>query len=99
MSEIQEFEAINQKTSARNSYARAMCHDNEESLREKKQRLQKKAILRMVAVAVALVVSILGFTALEEIGWINGSFRVVLMYLAGSVAMFGQGYFWHEIKS
>ena len=33
-----------------------------------------------------------------NVGYINNSFEVVLMVVAGSAAMFTEGYFWHELK-
>jgi hypothetical protein len=47
----------------------------------------------------ALVVVVIGISALEAIGWINSDFSIVLKCLAGCVAMFKLGYLWHEIKN
>jgi hypothetical protein len=52
----------------------------------------------MAVTAVLMVIALRGINALEAIGWINNSFEVVLMVVAGSVAMFTEGYFWHELK-
>ena len=35
----------------------------------------------------------------QQIGWINDIFCIVLQCLAGCLAMFKTGYFWHEIKN
>ena len=99
INENQEFEAINQKTSERKVSAQAVCYSTEEIYRAKKAKATKKAIIRMIAVTLAFVIASVGITALEMIGWINGTFRIVLLCSAGSVAMFNLGYFWHEIKN
>lgn len=98
INENQEFEAINQKTGERNFIAETECQSKEEYHRVKKEKAKKKAIVFMVVTVLALVLAILGITALEMIGWINATFRIVLMCAAGAVAMFKTGYFWHEIK-
>ena len=99
INESMEFEAINQKTSERKVSAQAACCSTEEIYRAKKSKATKKAIVFMVVTLVALVVTLLGITALEQISWINSTFRVVLMCVAGAAAMFKTGYFWHEIKN
>lgn len=97
--ENKEFEAINQKASERKAAESAVCHSTEEIHRVKKSKAKKKAVLFMAITLAALVASVLGITALELIGWINDTFRIVLQCVAGCVAMFKTGYFWHEIKS
>ena len=99
INENQEFEAINQKTSERKVSAQAVCCSTEEIYRTKKAKATKKAIVCMVVTLVALTATLLGITALEQIGWINSTFRIVLMCAAGAAAMFKTGYFWHEIKN
>jgi hypothetical protein len=99
INESKEFEAINQKTSERKVSAQAVCCSTEEIYRAKKSKATKKAIVFMVITLVALVATLLGITALEQIGWINATFRIVLMCAAGAAAMFKTGYFWHEIKN
>ena len=98
VNENQEFEAINQKTGERKVQASAVCHSTEEIYRAKKAKAVKKSIACMVAVTLALVIAVVGIAALGQIGWINGTFKTVLMCAAGGVAMFNEGYFWHEIK-
>ena len=99
INENQEFEAINQKTGERKFVAETECQCKEEYHRVKKAKATKKAIVFMAVTFVALVATIFGITALEMIGWINATFRIVLICLAGSVAMFKAGYLWHEIKN
>ena len=99
INENKEFEAINQKTSERNAAKSAVCCSTEEINRAKKVKAQKKAIVFMVVTLLALAVTMLGITALELIGWINNTFRIVLQCVAGCVAMFKTGYLWHEIKN
>ena len=99
INENQEFEAINQKTSERNSITKAVCYNTEEIYRAKKAKAKKKAIAFMALTITAMALGITVIAALETIGWINGTFRIVLMCAAGAVAMFKTGYFWHEIKN
>ena len=99
INENKEFEAINKKTSERNAQATAVCHSTEEIYRAKKAKSKKKAIWFAAVTILLLAVAMVGITALEMIGWINSTFRIVLMCMAGSVAMFKVGYFWHEIKN
>lgn len=99
INENKEFEAINQKTRERTVNESAVCHSTEEIYRVKKAKTTKKAIVCMVAITLALAAAVVGISALEVIGWINGTFKGVLLCAAGCVAMFNQGYFWHEIKN
>lgn len=98
INESMEFEAINQKTGERRFVAEAEGHCKVEYHHVKKAKAKKKAIVFMVVTVLALIASMFGIIGLEMIGWINATFRIVLMCLAGSVAMFKTGYFWHEIK-
>ena len=98
INEYQEFEAINQKTSERNAQATVECYSTEEIYRAKKAKAKKKAVAFMVVTLLALMLAICGIAGLEVIGWINATFRIVLMCLAGCAAMFKVGYFWHEFK-
>ena len=70
-----------------------------DTYKEVKVRRITKALAIMAVTAVLLVIALRGITALETIGWINNSFEIVLMVVAGSVAMFTEGYFWHELKN
>lgn len=97
--ENQEFEAINQKTSERNNSANADVFSTLDKYHVRKAKAKKKAILFMVVTLLALVFTMLCITGLEMIGWINATFRIVLMCVAGCAAMFKTGYFWHEIKN
>ena len=99
VNENKEFEAINKKTSERNAQASAECSSTEEIHHAKKAKAKKKSIGFVVVTILLLATTMAGITGLEMIGWINGTFRIVLMCLAGSVAMFKVGYFWHEIKN
>lgn len=99
INENQEFEVINQKTGERNFVAETEGRCKEEYHRVKKAKAKKKAIVFMTITLLALVVAMLGITTLKVIGWINDTFRIVLMCFAGSAAMFKTGYFWHEIKN
>lgn len=99
INENQEFEAINQKTGERKFVAETECQCKEEYHRVKKAKAKKKAIVTLVVTLVAVLVAVFGIAALELIGWINNIFCIVLMCMAGAVAMFKAGYCWHEIKS
>lgn len=88
INENKEFEAINKKS-----------HDTEAAYRAKKAKATKRAIAFIAVTLLALGATIVGITALEAIGWINATFRIVLMCVVGSMAMFKVGYFWHEIKN
>lgn len=99
INEYKEFEAINQKVSERNAQEAVACHSTEDIYRAKKAKARKKAICFVLVTMVLLLVTILCITGLEMIGWINATFRILLMCLTGSVAMFKIGYFWHEIKN
>ena len=99
INESKEFDAINQKTSERKAAESAACCSTEEIHRVKKVKAKRKAVAFMSVTMVAVVVTMLGITALELIGWINDTFCIVLQCLAGCVAMFKTGYLWHEIKN
>ena len=99
INESKEFEAINQKVTERKAAESAVCCSTEEIHRARKVKAKRKAIVFTVVTLSALVVAMLGIAALELIGWINDSFRIVLQCLAGCVAMFKAGYLWHEIKN
>ncbi len=97
--ESKEFEAINQKASERIAAENAVCYSTEEVHRARKAKAKKKAAVHMGVTLGVLVITMMGITALELIGWINDTFRIVLQCLAGCLAMFKTGYFWHEIKN
>ena len=99
INENKEFDAINQKASERRFIAETEYQCQEEYHRVKKVKAKRKAIVFLFVTILVLAVSIFGIAGLELIGWINGIFRIVLMCLAGAVAMFKAGYLWHEIKN
>lgn len=98
INESKEFEAINQKTGERKVVAETECKCKEAIGKVTKKKNTKKAIVYMVVTLVALAATLVGINALERIGWINSTFSIVLMCLAGAKAMFNTGYLWHEIK-
>ena len=99
VNENKDFEAINQKTGERKFVAETECQCNDAYHRVKKAKAKKQAIMFLIVTLLALVATMVGILALERICWINSTFRIVLMCLAGAVAMFKAGYLWHEIKN
>ena len=98
INENQEFEAINQKVKERTESVEGIRQNAADTYHNVQARKKAKAILRMVAITVAFVFAVVVINALEAIGWINSTFKVVMMVAAGGVAMFNQGYYWHELK-
>jgi cation transport ATPase len=98
INENQEFEAINQKTKERNENAMEEFHSTEEIYRAKRVKTKRRAIVCIIVTISILLVAAAGIFALEYIGWINTTFKIVLLCLAGSWAMFKTGYFWREIS-
>ena len=98
INENQEFEAINKKVKERTESVEESRQSAAGTYHDVQVRKKAKAILYMVAITVAFVLAIVVINALEVIGWINNSFKVVMMVAAGGVAMFNQGYLWHEFK-
>lgn len=98
INENQEFEVINQKVKERAVNVEEVRQNAADTYKEEKARRVTKAIINMAVTLLAMVIVLRGITALEAIGWINGYFQVVLMCVAGSVSMFLEGYFWHELK-
>ena len=99
INENKEFESINQKTGERSFIAETERQCKEEHNRLHKDKVKKRATGIMAVTTVALIAAAFGITGLELIGWINPTFRIVLMCVAGCVAMFKAGYLWHEIKN
>ena len=97
--ESKEFEAINQKASERKAAESAACYSTEEIRLARKAKAKRKAVVYMAVTLAALIIAMIGITALEQIGWINDTFRIVLQCVAGCLAMFKAGYLWHEIKN
>lgn len=98
INENQEFETINQKVKDRTENAEKVQLIATETNREAQMRKKAKAVACILGVAVVLGIAVTGFWALEEIEWINHTFRIVLTATAGAVAMFKIGGFWHEFK-
>ena len=99
INESKEFEAINQKTGERKFVVETESQCKEEYQRVKKAQAKKQAIVRLVLTLLSVLASIGITICLKQIGWINGIFCIVLVCLAGAVAMFKSGYLWHEIKN
>lgn len=98
INENQEFEALNRKTKERNESVEEEQQAVAENYREVRARRKAQSIAKIIVVAFALGVLLAGFWGLEQFGWINSTFRTVLMCVAGAVAMFKVGYFWNEMK-
>lgn len=56
------------------------------------------AIKRIILVLVALIVALGAFIGLKAIGFISGTFMVILASIAVCIAVFKTGYIWHDIK-
>jgi hypothetical protein len=98
INENQEFAAINQKTNERKVNAVVECHSTEEIQRSKKVKAQKRAIVRILAAVAIMLAAGIGIFGLEDIGWINATFRTVLLCVTGGTGMFKIGYFWREVE-
>lgn len=99
VNESKEFEAINKKVKERSERVEEAQQDVADTYREVVARRKAKAMVCIIAVLTVFGASLAGIWGLEKIGWINSTFRIVLMCLAGAVAMFKSGYFWHEFKN
>ncbi len=98
INESQEFEAINQKVKERTESVEEIRQNAADTYQEVKARRKAKALASIIAVVVVAGAFMAGVWGLEMIGWVNHTFRVVLMCVSGTVAMFKAGYFWHEFK-
>ena len=98
INENQEFETINQKVKERAENVEEVRQTVAETYREVQARKKAKAIACIMAVLAVFGVAVAGFWGLEEIGWINHTFRIVLTAAAGAVAMFKVGGFWQKSK-
>ena len=59
---------------------------------------RKDAIKRIVLALVALVAVLAAIIGLEAIGFISGTFMVILMSISVCAASFKTGYIWRDIK-
>ena len=98
VNENQEFETINRKVKERTENAEEVLQAAADTYREVRMRKKAKAIACILGVAAVLGIVVAGFWALEEIEWINHTFRIVLTAIAGAVAMFKIGGFWREVE-
>ena len=98
INENQEFEAINQKVKERTVNVEEVRQSVADTYREVKARRKAKAVMRMVLAVVLFGASVAGFYGLESIGWINDTFRTVLIGTSGALAMFNIGLFWNDLK-
>ena len=98
INENQEFEVINRASKERSENVDEYRQTVAETYREVKARRKAKALYHIIALAALLASAVGFFYGLEVIGWINGTFRIVLMCVAGAVAMFKVGFYWHDFK-
>lgn len=91
INENQEFEAINQKVKERAVNVEEVRQSAADAYREVQMRKKAKAVVGMVAVMGVFGGAVAGCWGLEEIGWINHTFRIVLTSAAGAVAAFKMG--------
>ena len=59
---------------------------------------RQEAIKRIILVLVALIVAMGAFIGLKAIGFISGTFAVILASITICIAAFKTGYIWHDIK-
>ena len=98
INENQEFEAINQKVKERTVNVEEVRQMAADTYREVKAKRKAKAIIRIMVAAVLFGASVAGFYGLESIGWINDTFRTVLIGVSGALAMFNIGRFWNDLR-
>lgn len=98
INENREFEAINKQVKERSVKVDEDRQAAAETYREVKARRRARAAGRIITMAVMFAVAAAGFFGLEAIGWINDTFRIVLVCAAGAVAMFKIGFCWHDLK-
>ena len=99
INESKEFEAINKKVEERSANVEEVRQSVADTYRAVKVRKFIKATALMLVTYLALAVVMFGIATLEQIGWINDIFSIVMKCFAGAVAMFQTGYLWHEIKN
>jgi Na+/proline symporter len=98
INENQEFEAINSKVKERSVNVEEVRQSAAETYREVKARKKAKALGRIFVAVVMFAMAVVVFYGLESIGWINSTFHIVLMCIAGAVTMFNIGLRWNELK-
>lgn len=98
MNENQEFERINQKTRERTEGEEASCKQAADTLKAFAAKRRKTAVMRMSVTAMVAAAAWFGILGLQSIGWINGSFCFVLLWVVLAWLAFKAGYHWHEIK-
>lgn len=98
INENQEFEAINQKVKERSESVEEVRQTVAETYREVRVRKKAKAIIFILVALGVFAIAATGFWSLEQIEWINHSFRLVLTAATGAVAMFKIGGFWERVK-
>lgn len=98
INENQEFETINQKVKERTENVEEVRQIEADTYREVRVRNKLKAMIWIMVACGVFATAATGFWALEEIEWINHSFRIVLTAAAGAVAMFMIGGFWQRAK-
>lgn len=98
INENQEFEVINRASRERAENADEYRQTVADTYREVKARRKAKAIYHIVALTMLFAASVALLYGLEVIGWINDTFRIVLMCVAGALTMFKIGFHWHELK-
>lgn len=98
INENQEFETINQKVKERTENVEEVRQIEADTYREVRVRNKLKAMIWIMVAGGVFATAATGFWALEEIEWINHSFRIVLTAAAGAVAMFMIGGFWQKAK-
>ncbi len=98
MNENQEFEFINSKTRERAVDEEATYKQAADTVKAFAVKRRKKAVMRMAVAALVAAAAWFGILGLADIGWINGSFCVVLLCAVGAWLAFKAGYYWREIK-
>lgn len=94
INENMEFEALNRKVKERTANEDKLLQSVEDCYRRVCAKKKARSVICIMIVAAVLTVAVTGFWALEEIAWINHSFRIVLTVLSGAAAMFCAGYLW-----
>jgi Pyruvate/2-oxoacid:ferredoxin oxidoreductase gamma subunit len=99
VNESKEFEAINQKCNERKHVEESQEQAKVVYVNVKKAKARKKGLRIVAVVTLLLAAAVGGIIGLEAIGWINQTFSIVLMAIAGAVSFFKIGCAWNEIKN